>query len=79
MQIDFPSALVGIAKTIAVATVIGGGTRLLNAHQANAVQGQQIEQLQHDNATLGGAVEKLNASVQQLDKSVAVLNERMEK
>jgi hypothetical protein len=76
---ELASYFAGFAKTVAVATVLGGGTMLLGAHQTNAVQDQRIEQLQRDNAALGGAVEKLNTSVQQLDKNVAVLNERMEK
>jgi len=74
---EFASYFAGVAKAIAVGTIVGGGTMLLNAHNANAVQDQKIEQLRHDNAALGGAVEKLNTSVQALDKNVAVLNDRM--
>ena len=76
---ELASTFAGIAKAVAAATVIGGGTIVLGAHQTNAVQDSKIEQLQKSNAELGGAVDRLNDSVQALDKNVAVLNERMQK
>ena len=77
MQLDLSTAVAGIAKAVAVATIIGGGTIVLGAQRDNAVQDQRIEQLQKDNATLGDAVDRLNESVQTLDRNVAVLNERL--
>lgn len=79
IKTELASTFAGIAKAVATATVLGGGAMVLGAHQTNAEQGIQIEQLKKDNEQLGGAVERLNTSVQALDRNVAVLNDRMEK
>lgn len=70
--------LVGkIITAVAGTAIIGGGTVVLRSAQTNAVQEREIAQLQQEQGRARDAVDRLTDSVQNLDKNVAVLNERL--
>lgn len=76
MKFEILSAVI---STIAGASLIGGGTMVLTAHNENAVQDTKIEQHERQLNQLDETLKRFDATVQQLDKNVAVLNARMEK
>lgn len=66
-----------VAASIAGAALIGGGTVVLSTAQTNAVQERHIAELERRAERSDDAIDRLNSTVQQLDKNVAVLNERL--
>jgi peptidoglycan hydrolase CwlO-like protein len=69
--------ITGLISTVAGASLIGGGGMVLKAASDNAQQDTKIETIQHRQESLDATLEQLHASVQSLDKNVAVLNERV--
>jgi hypothetical protein len=63
-----------IAKAIAVATVIGGGTIILTTKEQNAVQDQRILQLEH--ATV--KIDDIDRTLRAVDNKVDVLNQKLD-
>jgi hypothetical protein len=63
-----------IAKAIAVATVIGGGTIILTTKEQNAVQDQRIVQLER--ATL--KIDDIDRTLKAVDTKVDVLNQKLD-
>ena len=70
--------IAGLVTTIAGASMLGGGTMVLNAHRDNSVQDAQIEDLKRGQDQLAQAVKELSTTAQSLDRNVAVLTERIE-
>ena len=63
----------GMAKTIAAAALIGGGTMVLHNAEQSAVQREQLTN--HDRRL--SAVEKLGDKLTETNNNVIVLNERL--
>lgn len=77
-KFDLGSTLVGkLIIAAASAGVLGGGTAVISTARENAVQAEQIATVQKQQADLSEAVKSLRDTTQQLDKNVAVLNERL--
>lgn len=71
--------IAAVVASIAGAAVIGGGNMVLDNSRNLALHDKQLIQVQQDNTTLREVVGDLEKVVRNLDKSVAVLTERMEK
>jgi septal ring factor EnvC (AmiA/AmiB activator) len=67
----------GLIKAVAAASLIGGGTVVLNTQRDNAVQDVSIKQIEDRQQKLDTTLQQLDQSVRTLDKSVAVLAERV--
>jgi hypothetical protein len=65
--------LSGVVKTVAATALIGGGTMVLHNAQESAVQREQLAE--HDRRI--SAVEKLGDKLEETNKNVIVLNERL--
>lgn len=81
MSTKFDLGALASKLIVAAATgaIVGGGTMVLHTAQANAVQDNRLDTIEKQLPDLGAAVSDLNKTVQQLDKNVAVLNERMKR
>jgi outer membrane murein-binding lipoprotein Lpp len=66
--------LVPLAKAIAVAAVIGGGTVLLSTKEQNAVQDQRIETLEHATAK----IDDIDRTIRAVDTKVDVLTQKVD-
>lgn len=77
MKLEFSDVLAGTVKAIAAASIIGGGTVVLNTNREVSKHDLQIQQLNRDVTEMNTAAKELRDTVQSLDKNVAVLNERM--
>ena len=64
---------VGIACTVMVAI----GTAVIGDSRTNATQDKDISAIQKDQETTTETLQRLDETVRSLDKSVAVLNERL--
>ena len=71
--------IAAVVASIAGAAVIGGGNMVLDNSRNLALHDKQLIQVQQDNTTLRQVLGDLEKVVRDLDKSVAVLTERMEK
>lgn len=77
MKFELSDVLTGTLKAIAAATIIGGGTVVLNTNREVAKHDLQLQRLSRDVDDVNTAAKELRDTVQSLDKNVAVLNERL--
>jgi hypothetical protein len=77
MAIDHTPSLAtlaaGVIKAVAAAALIGGGTMVLHNSQESALQRQELSE--HDRRIT--AVEKLGDRLEETNKNVIILNERL--
>jgi len=77
MNIEFASTLVKWLCAVSATTVVGSGTMIVTGASTNAAQDARITGVIQNQVNLSDAVNDLREIVQQLDKNVAVLNERL--
>lgn len=67
--------LIGLAKAVSVAAVLGGGATVLSTKQDVAVLQHRVEQVEAAEAK----IDKLNENLAETNKNIAVLNERLQR
>ena len=77
MKLELSAAAVKVACTVAASCVIGGGTMVLNTATATSENTGRIDEIQEHQNKVDDALDRLDQSVRNLDKNVAVLNERL--
>lgn len=70
MQFELPAWATKAVSAIATATVIGGGTMVLNSHKDNARQDQELHSLQQS----VGRIDALSDKLDETNKNLAELN-----
>jgi len=74
---DISDLLVKSCVGVACTSLVALGTAVIGGSRTNALQDQNIEHLQQDQKTTTETLKRLDESVRSLDKSVAVLTERL--